>query len=237
MPALELRESGDGWTVHGHAATFNQPYKVGDFSEVVRPGAFSATLRSNPRVSLLLMHGRSGSGLPLATTTAGTLRLNEDAVGLAVHASLDTTDTDAQLARSKIRAGNATEMSFAFRIPSEAGQRWSEDRTMRELLAVDVHDGDVSICDRGANSSTTVDVRAATIGLEVRGYAVGLTLRQTDAEPDGDEIACVHCGGKGRLSSGVVCPVCAGTGLVEPPDDDDEDGRSARAKYSAAEKR
>ena len=50
---------------------------------------------------------------------------------------------------------------------------------MRRLLAVDVHDGDVSICDRGANDGATVDVRAATIGLKVRGYAVRLTLRRS----------------------------------------------------------
>jgi HK97 family phage prohead protease len=180
MSNLEIRQHGDGWTMTGYGSTFNDEYQIGGeagFTEVVRPGAFTQTLRESPRVDLLINHGKAGSGLPLATTTNGSMTLDEDNRGLRMEATLIPQDPDAQLVKTKRDNGLAQEMSFSFKVRDEGGQRWSKDYTYRELLAVDIHRGDLSVCDRGANSSTSFDVRgralAERIGLEVRGYTPG----------------------------------------------------------------
>jgi len=180
MSALELREDGTGWTLLGYGSTFNAPYRIGPkgpggFTEIVRPGAFRQTLSSNPRVDLLLNHGRSGSGMALASTANGSMALAEDSHGLRMEAKLIPGDADAQLVRTKIQNGLAREMSFSFSVlGGDSGQRWSDDRSRRELLALDIDGGDLSVCDHGANAATRVDVRggdlAEAVGLEVRGY-------------------------------------------------------------------
>jgi prohead serine protease len=169
-----------------------------------------------------------------------TLDLEEDARGLTVDAELDASDPDVQSLVSKVRRGVLSEMSFSFRVPPN-GETWNSDRSERTVRQVDMAGGDVSVVRSGANSSTSVSVRGRAAGaFEVRtagGLIAVVERRQMvpDVEPDRDEVVCVHCTGRGRLGDGSVCPVCGGSGMVEPDDDGDEDGRSARAKYSAAE--
>ncbi|MGO8906181.1 MAG: HK97 family phage prohead protease, partial [Solirubrobacteraceae bacterium] len=76
---IELRELEPGGPIElrGHAATFDEPYPVGSFTETIAPGAFKRTLGENPDVSLLVNH----AGAPLARTTSGTMQLTEDATG------------------------------------------------------------------------------------------------------------------------------------------------------------
>ena len=60
----------------GYAATFNSEARIGDFSEVIRAGAFTRSLASDINVRALYHH--QGEAL-LGTTRAGTLKLREDA--------------------------------------------------------------------------------------------------------------------------------------------------------------
>jgi uncharacterized protein len=164
----ELRSAGDGTlALRGYASRFNNWYDVGDparggFRERVRPGSFTRTLGEQPDVSLVLDHGRSGSGLPLARTTAGNLRLVQDDAGLAVDASpLDPDDPDVALIAAKMRANLISGMSFAFMV---TGDSWSSDRSERTITGVGLHRGDVSLAVHPANELAHAELvaRSAT---------------------------------------------------------------------------
>ena len=99
-----------------------------------------------------------------------TLFLSEDRVGLAVRAELDGGDPRVLSLRSEAqRCG--LEMSFSFRADSDT---WNEDRTRRELHAVDLNRADVSTVAAGANPRTDVSVRAAMSEAERRALADSL---------------------------------------------------------------
>ena len=156
---FELREDLDG-TLHlsGYASTTNQPYDMQWYTERIARGAFKKTLGESPDVTLNLNHGEAGSGLPIARTKAGNLKLTEDTKGLRVEADLDPADPDVQLLARKMSAGNLDgQMSFAFRPTRHA---WNEDYTDREILECDIHRGDVSVVTQGANPNTSSSIRS-----------------------------------------------------------------------------
>lgn len=151
---LEVRATSDGVsTVEGYASVTETGYEMwdwaGDYTEVVRAGAFTKTLSETPQVQLLLNHG----GLSMAYTQAGTLRLAEDSTGLHIGADLNTTRTDIGDMVKAIGDGNVDEMSFAFRVTR---QQWSPDYDQRDIQEVDIHRGDVSVVNFGANPATSV---------------------------------------------------------------------------------
>lgn len=162
VPQIELRDAGDGSpiVVSGYAATTETPYDVGSperggFMETIARGAFKRTLNESPDVLLNALHGRGLSGLPLARTKSGTLRLVEDERGLFFSADLDPTDPDVRLLLPKMRRGDLDGASFAFRVTAED---WSKDRSQRRITAVTLHQGDVSIVDFGANPTAVSQI-------------------------------------------------------------------------------
>lgn len=169
--AIEIRqvEPGGPYELTGLASRVNYPYAVGPFTEVVLPRAFHRSLsqKPGPDVSLTVNHGVSGSGLPLARTTAGNLRLSESGDGLQVRAELDPEDIDVRAIVPKIRNGSVTEMSMAFRVP-KGGDSWNDDMTERRISHVELHRGDVSVVSAGANPGTSVSVRHEDYTLEQR---------------------------------------------------------------------
>lgn len=152
---LELREATDDGkrTLRSYASLFNEPYTIRSaghrFQEVVRPGAFKRTLGTNPDVVFRTEH----SGPPLAATWSKDLRLGEDERGLWYEVDLDTTDPDVQSLIAKVQRGVYRESSFAFRIPQN-GDRWSEERDQREVMACELDRGDVSVVTFGASRGT-----------------------------------------------------------------------------------
>ncbi len=149
---LEIREISDGGLrFTGYASTTETPYTVSDFTETISKGAFKRTLGEQPDVVLLVNH----EGLPLARTKSGTLTLSEDARGLRVDADLEPSDPDVQSLIPKMKRGDLTEMSFAFRATQ---QDWDEDYTTRTIKEVSIHRGDVSMVTHGANSETNGSV-------------------------------------------------------------------------------
>jgi HK97 family phage prohead protease len=157
---LEVRAAETGVsTVEGYASVTEAPYEMYDFlgsyTEVIRRGAFAKTLAENPQVQLLLNHG----GLSMAYTRAGTLRLSEDSTGLHIAADLNTTRSDVRDMVTALSDGAVDEMSFAFRVPAGKSQ-WSPDYDQRDILEVDMHRGDVSVVNFGANPATAAAVRA-----------------------------------------------------------------------------
>jgi HK97 family phage prohead protease len=156
---MEVRAQSEGSaTVEGYASVTEQGYDMwdwyGSYTEVVRAGAFTKTLSENPQVQLLLNHG----GLSMAYTRAGTLRLSEDSTGLHMGADLNTSRTDVADMVHALADGNVDEMSFAFRVPAGKSQ-WSPDYDQRDILEVDIHRGDVSVVNFGANPNTSVAMR------------------------------------------------------------------------------
>ena len=147
-------------TIEGYASVTEAPFEMwdwlGPYSEVVRTGAFGKTLAENPQVQLLLNHG----GLAMAYTKAGTLRLSEDSTGLHMSADVTASRHDVGDMLAALDEGSVDEMSFAFRVTR---QQWSPDYDQRDILEVDLHRGDVSVVNFGANPATSVgaSMRAA----------------------------------------------------------------------------
>lgn len=150
---LELRaidDSEDGWTVSGYAAVFDSPSEPMPFTEYVKRGAFRKTIKDGADVRLLIDH----TGVPLARTKSGTLKLREDEKGLYMEARLDPNNPDAVKMRSALMRGDVSQMSFAFETIKDS---WNADRTVRELREVKLHD--VSIVTYPAYEETSAEIR------------------------------------------------------------------------------
>jgi uncharacterized protein len=134
---------------------------IGPYTESVLRGAFSKTLTEGADVAFLTNH----SGVTMARTKPGTLRLFEDLVGLNVDATLNPTRSDVKILQAAVEDGALDEMSFAFRV---VRQKWSyaEDNgeiDRRFLQELNLDKGDVSPVNYGANPHTggLVSMRSA----------------------------------------------------------------------------
>jgi HK97 family phage prohead protease len=149
---VETRQSEDGkMRLSGYAAKFNSASVPLPFIEKIAPGAFRKTLSETPDVRLLINH----EGLPLARTKNGTLRLEEDMIGLRFDAELPDTQ-EARDLWTLVQRGDVDQMSFAFRV---IRQKWSQDRQERTLTEVSLADGDVSVVTYPAYAATSVEAR------------------------------------------------------------------------------
>jgi HK97 family phage prohead protease len=138
--------------IQGYAAVFDDPTDLGDFREVVAPGAFGDSLKRRP-VAMLV--GHNDAGLPVASTASGTLTLREDRKGLWFAADLPDSSAGRDLYES-VRRGDTRGMSFGFSVRRD---RWSADssgRTVRSLVEVDLLE--VSAVAFPAYPSTSVSV-------------------------------------------------------------------------------
>jgi HK97 family phage prohead protease len=130
---LEVR--ADSRTIAGYAAVFNSVTDIGGmFREQIAPGAFKSSMAGDVRA--LFDHDTSHV---LGRTKSETLRLKEDAHGLAVEIDLPDTQTGRDLRESMTR-GDIDGMSFGFRVTK---QEWDESgeiplRTIREVELFEV---------------------------------------------------------------------------------------------------
>lgn len=136
--AIELRAAGDAKSprLAGYAAVFDSPSQdLGGFTEIVRPGAFARTLKSERDPLALVQHMPQ---LVLGRRSAGTLRLSEDGKGLAFEIDVPPTTAARDLLVS-VERGDVKGASFAFSVP-KGGDRWEMrgDKVVRELLDVDL---------------------------------------------------------------------------------------------------
>jgi HK97 family phage prohead protease len=126
---IELRAVGR--KLEGYAAVFNQETRVADFREIIRPGAFSNTIKKGRDILALSDHD---AAKVLARTKSGTLRLAEDSRGL--HFDLDLPDTTAgRDVLALAERGDIGGASFGFKVPKD-GETRSGD--LRELRAIDL---------------------------------------------------------------------------------------------------
>jgi HK97 family phage prohead protease len=150
--AVEVQRDGGAATFSRYASITETPYEMydmfGPYTEVVSADAFAKTLGADPLVEFSVNHGRS---IPMAHTRNGTLALSVDEHGLRYTPTVDTRRTDVADAVLAMERGDLVESSFKFRIVS--GQ-WSPDYAEYRINEVDLHRGDVSIVNFGANPFT-----------------------------------------------------------------------------------
>jgi len=149
---LEVRAGETGRTIVGYAAVFNSQTVIGEnYQEIIAPGAFAGAMGADVRA--LFDHD---SGRVIGRTTAGTLRLREDATGLAVEIDLPDTSDGRDLG-VLIDRGDISGMSFGFNVTK---QSWDETGAIptRTIQAVDLHE--VSVVAFPAYPDTAIALRS-----------------------------------------------------------------------------
>jgi len=184
---VEQRQEEDGsMRISGYAAKFNRKSEdLGGFREIIRPGAFRGALnRDDLDVKLLFNHDPS---TVMARTKNGTLKLDENTVGLKYEAELNDTQTARDLYKL-IQRGDVDQSSFAFRVADD-GLEISEEsdglalRTVKNIAEL----GDVSPVTYPAYKSSTVSARAleqAGINFEQLNETVERLQRGHNTEDD-----------------------------------------------------
>ena len=148
--AIELR--AEGRRLIGHAARFGVEARIGDFTEVIQAGAFTASLASGRDVLALVDHNPEKL---LARSKSGTLRLAEDSTGLAFEINLPSTQVASDVLALAER-NDLGGMSFGF-LPAKGGEHWDGNR--RTLTAVDLFEVSV-VSSWAAYEGTTVNARS-----------------------------------------------------------------------------
>jgi hypothetical protein len=123
-------------TMRGYAAVFNVLSEdLGGFRELVEPGCFTESLGVDD-IRALVNHD---SSLVLGRNKAGTLRLREDARGLATECELPDTNAGRDIAES-IKRGDVTQMSFGFRTIEDVWERHEDGGELRRLRKAQLRD-------------------------------------------------------------------------------------------------
>jgi HK97 family phage prohead protease len=153
---LELRaEDGKPPTLSGYALVYENRYDIGGgpenggFTETIARGAAAKSAREAD-VRLLVNH----TGVPLARSKSGTLRLESDDIGLRVDAELDPANPAVAELRSAMSRGDLDAMSFAFKAVRQSFDTKTEVRTINELKLYDV-----SVVTFPANPATVAQMR------------------------------------------------------------------------------
>lgn len=148
----EIRAAeGTGLKVQGYAARFNEITNIGPFREKVHRDAFNGVLQDDVR--FLVNH----TGLPLARTTNGTLRMEVRAEGLWVEAELADTAQGRDV-HAMISRGDLSQMSFGFNIRPE---NWKRDADGVRVISKIDRMRDVSVVTYPAYPTTTIEARQA----------------------------------------------------------------------------
>jgi HK97 family phage prohead protease len=152
---FEVRSQGHEFIVRGYASLFDVVYpvmggpEVGGWNEQVARSAFDRTLSLKPDVNFLINH----SGVSLARTKSGTLRLATDTKGLETEARIDRRDPEGAALEVRMNRGDLDEMSIGFRT---VRHDWPD--SVRTLLEIDLQKGDVSVVNYGANDHTRIQI-------------------------------------------------------------------------------
>ena len=152
---LKLRDAADGspfFRFTGHAAVFGRLSEPlhdwrGSFVEQIHHGAFKRALEKNPDVILNIDHDDSKI---LARSSAGTLELNEDEIGLRAWASIPKKLSDAKDLQVRMEHGLISQMSFAFDVDDESDDGELSDGTPLRGIRQIRNLYDVAICSRPA---------------------------------------------------------------------------------------
>lgn len=148
--ASEVRAEGDGaLRISGYAALFDKRTDLGWFKESIAVGAFDDVMGDDVR--LLINH----TGVPLARTKNGTLKLTVDEKGLKYEADLADTQEGRDL-YTLVQRGDISQSSFAFTIREESWDVKTNHRTILKFERL----LDVSPVTYPAYPTTTVKARS-----------------------------------------------------------------------------
>ncbi len=146
---FEVKQKGR--TLYGYAALFNSETNLGEFSEVIRPGAFVRTLSAPTAANIRAIYEHDNRSL-LGKVGSSTLRLREDEKGLAFELDLPDTTLGRDLAEL-VKRGDVSGCSFGF-LPVR--DTWLDN--LRELRDVDLFE--ITITANPAYDATSVQVRS-----------------------------------------------------------------------------
>jgi HK97 family phage prohead protease len=152
---ISVEDGGNGKTIGGYAAVFNSPTTIGDmWTEVILPGAFTKTLRSGG-IDVLALYSHEIERL-LGRQSSGTLRLTEDAKGLAYEIDLPDT-TDGRDVAVLVDRRDLQGSSFGFNVTK---QEWDETVTppVRTIMEVELYE--VTVTASPAYDDTEVGMRS-----------------------------------------------------------------------------
>lgn len=150
---VETRSAGEQMTVAGYAAIFGDVTVVADlFEETIQRGAFTRSVRADDVRAFFGHDSRS----VLGRKQAGTLRLAEDAKGLAVEIDLPDTTLGRDV-RTLIERGDISGMSFGFQCVAE---EWDFSRPMARRTITDLDLYEVSIVSVPAYAGTSIALRS-----------------------------------------------------------------------------
>ncbi len=170
--SVERRNGKDMVHTSGYFTRYNRTYPMwdefGEYEEVILGGSGRASLAATPDVAFLVNH----RGVTMARTRSGTLDLREDAQGGFHDAWLNPERQDVKDLVVAINDGDIDQMSYAFMIPENAGV-WNEDFTVFSIAAYDIHRGDVSAVNFGANPYTDISARSGELLREMERLPVG----------------------------------------------------------------
>jgi len=177
---LQVRAAAEGGTrgFAGHAAVFNSRTAIGNpltwgFYEEIADGAFTKTL-SEGDARMLVDHDTS---LVVSRVSAGSLRLSQDSVGLAVDADLDERLSYVGDLVVNLDNRNITGMSFGFRVVKDDWEMVDVetvggDKAEAELRIIrEVQLFEVSAVTFPAYEDTDAGLRSVGVALAARGDA------------------------------------------------------------------
>lgn len=165
------RDGGKFFEVEGYASVTEKPYTMydmfGPYEETVKKSAFDSSLeRDDLDVAWLVNH----KGVTMARTKNNTLELWADTTGLGARAWLNANRQDVRDIVSAIDDELVDEMSFAFYLTAGG---WNEDYDKFTIYEADIHRGDVSAVNYGANPYTSIGARAPEILAELAHLPAG----------------------------------------------------------------
>lgn len=147
---LEVRADVAGRKLVGVAARYGVEADIGPFFEVIRPGAFRASLAGQDDIAAYTDHNPERL---LGRRSSGTLKLAEDARGLLFEIDVPDTSTGRDVLELA-RRGDCSGCSFGFTDPVD---EW-RDRQHRELRSVRLIE--ISIITGGAPAYPQTNVSA-----------------------------------------------------------------------------
>ena len=151
--AIVVDDESELPTIVGYASVFDSESRdLGQFKEIIKPGAFDRALVEEHDVRALVDHDPK---MILGRSKSGTLRMLVDEVGLRVEIDPPDTSVGRDTIES-IRRGDLDSMSFGFVVRDD---QWKEDegQAIREINDLDLFD--VSVVSFPAYEDTSVAVR------------------------------------------------------------------------------
>jgi uncharacterized protein len=159
---VELRADGDEKPkIVGHAAVFDTPAEIWGFEEIIRKGAFTEAIKKDD-VRALWNHDPN---YVLGRTKSGTLKLEEDDIGLKIENDPPETQWAKDLMVSMQR-GDVDQMSFGFIVDEEKWSKRDGEPDLREILKARLFD--VSPVTFPAYEETDVSVALRNAPEEIR---------------------------------------------------------------------